>query len=84
MSPLQLRNAITDIPEVSSFMKLHNISALNFGAPAQAIHFDAEIDLSCSNTDLRGVLNRIVTVSSSKFWVVGWDADDKRFIYIDF
>jgi len=84
MSPLKLRNAITETPEVSSFMKLHNISALNFGDPAQASPFDAEIDLRCSNTDLRGVLNRIVKVSTSKVWVVGWDADDKQFIYIDF
>ena len=84
MSRLQLRNAITELPELDKLLKSNNISALNFGTSPDTIHFRLEVDLSIANTDLRGVLNNIVRKNDDKFWVIGWDGDTKDGIYINF
>ncbi len=82
---LQLRNAITELPELGKLLEAHKVSALNFGSSlTDRIAFPANVDLNCADTDVRGILNRIVRESNSKVWVLGWDSDKKDVIYLNF
>jgi hypothetical protein len=85
LNKLQLRNAISELPEVRDLLKVHNVSALNFGSlPSDRIVFPVNVDLNCAATNVRGILNRIIRESNSKLWVVGWDNTRRDTIYINF
>jgi hypothetical protein len=67
----EIRDAITELPEVRSLLEANKMQALNFyyASGSKPISFK-EGELDVSDTDVRGVLNAVVTNGRSKMWVV--------------
>lgn len=67
----QLRDAIVELPEVKTLLKAENVEALNrYYQIRESIYEDKEIELSISNTDVRGILNKVARDSEYKIWVI--------------
>lgn len=66
-----LRDAITNLPEVRSLLDASGVSVWRLGPPTyRSVYTNDEVDLSISDTDVRGVLNKVVRDSEHKIWVV--------------
>jgi hypothetical protein len=70
----QLRDAIGEAPEVKRLLKSRNVTLSKYGdyAYSPSVYTKREVDLSASNTTVRGILNRIVKNSEHKHWAIGW------------
>jgi hypothetical protein len=68
----RLRDAITELPEVQILLKANGISASHYGSFERypSLYSNPNVDLSMSNTDVRGILNKIVRESEHKMWIV--------------
>lgn len=66
-----IRDAITDLPEVENLLRVHEMTVWKLGYPSRrSVYSDDEVDLTISDTDVRGVLNKVVRDSEHKLWVV--------------
>lgn len=67
----ELRNAIAELPEVKIFLDSHNLTVFRLGPPTyRSIYSNDAVDLSISNTNVRGVLNKIIKESEHTSWVL--------------
>ena len=78
----ELRNAILDLPEVKSFLDANGVSVFRLGDPVRASDQIGAVDLSVSDTDLKGLLNKIIRDSERRFWAVSRRPPDIRTIYM--
>src|SRR6185369_8558969 len=56
-----LRNIVADLPEVKSFLDVNDLTVSRLEYPTYpSVYSNADLDLSISNTNVRGVLNKII------------------------
>jgi hypothetical protein len=75
-SIFQVRNAIGDIPEVKRMLEANHKTLFKYTKK--------DVDLSISNTTVRGVLNRVIRDSEHTSWSIGWVPGDKDSLSIRF
>jgi hypothetical protein len=82
----QVRDAIGDIPEVKKLLESNQKTIFKYGdyAYRPSIYTKKDVDLSISDTNVRGVLNRVVRDSEHKSWSLGWFRGDKDALSIRF
>lgn len=78
----ELRNAILDLPEVKSFLDTNGVSVFRLGNPVKRSDPIGGVDLSASDTDVKGLLNKIIRDTERKFWTVGRRSLDINTIYM--
>jgi hypothetical protein len=85
ISKFQIRDSIVNISEVQKLLTSNNIGVERMDYPYhRSIYSNDEVDLSTSNTDVRGVLNKVVRVSEHKIWVVEMYGYDGNKLLISF
>lgn len=78
-----LRNVVVDLPEVKSFLSANNITVSRLEYPTYpSVYSNEALDLSISNTNLRGVLNKIIRDSEHKLWIMKRGAENMRTVQI--
>lgn len=72
LGPSQIRDAIVDLPEVAGLLKVNGITASHYGYFYRhpSVYTNANVDLKTSQTDVRGVLNKVVRESEHKMWII--------------
>jgi hypothetical protein len=78
-----LRNAVADLPEVKSFLNVNYVTVSRLEYPTHpSVYSNGNLDLSISNTNVRGVLNKIIRDSEHKLWIVKRGAAEMRTVQI--
>jgi hypothetical protein len=82
----QVRDAIGDIPEVKRLLESNQKTIFKYGdyAYSPSIYTKKNVDLSISDTNVRGVLNRMIRDSEHKEWSIGWRPGEKDVLSIRF
>jgi len=72
-----------ELPEVHRVLEEHRVTLDKFSdsLSKRSIYADDEVDLATSDTNVRGVLNKIARDSEHKMWDIGW-RDEKKTILI--
>ncbi len=72
LGPSQIRDAIVELPEVLGLLKANAITASHYGYFYRypSLYTNASVDLRSSQTDVRGILNKVVRESEHKMWIV--------------
>jgi hypothetical protein len=66
-----LRNIVADLPEVKNYLDMNDLTVSRLEYPTYpSVYSNADLDLSISNTNVRGVLNKIIRDSEHKLWIV--------------
>jgi hypothetical protein len=66
-----LRNAVADLPEVKDFLDVNDATVFRLEYPTYAsVYSNGDVDLSISNSSVRGILNKIIRDSEHKLWIV--------------
>ena len=70
--PSRIRDAITDLPEVQNLLKANGISPSHYGYFERypSLYTNDKVDLRISETNVRGILNKVVRESEHKMWIV--------------
>jgi hypothetical protein len=85
ITKFDIRNTLADLPEVHSLLEENKITLFKYGDHVYYPSiYTKEVDLSISDTDVRGVLNKVVRDSEHKLWVVGWRDGKKDSLTISF
>lgn len=80
-----LRDAIAGLPEVKSLLDTQNMSVWRLGPPTyRSVYSNDDVDLSISDTDVRGVLNKIIKDSEHKLWTVNRRSGSHNVLEINF
>ena len=80
-----LRDALTNLPEVKRLLDANGMTVWRLGPPTyRSVYTNDEVDLSISDTDVRGVLNKVIRDSEHKLWVVSRRSHTKNTIQINF
>ena len=82
----QIRDAIVDLPEVVGLLKINGITASHYGYFYRypSVYTNANVDLKISQTDVRGILNKVVRDSEHKMWIVSRSGDNLSSLEIGF
>lgn len=82
----QVRDAIGDIPEVKNLLQSKHKTISKYGDYIKypSIYTKKDVDLSISDTNVRGVLNRMVRDSEHKKWSIRWRPGGKDELSIRF
>ena len=80
----QLRDAIGKTPEVKKLLESNNkvLAKYEDYFYYPSIYTKKRVDLSASNTTVRGILNQIVRMSEHKSWSIGWSDKEKKTLAI--
>jgi len=72
LGKFQIRDAIVDLPEVESLLKANGITASHYGYAYSypTPNTNEKVDLSMSDTDLRGVLNKVIRETEHNMWMI--------------
>lgn len=71
LNKFKLRNVVADLPEVKGFLDLNEVTVSRLEYPTYpSVYSNGDLDLSISDTNVRGVLNKIVRDSEHKLWIV--------------
>ena len=85
MNKFEIRDMIVELPEVKALLKAEKVKALNrYYSTRRSIYADDEIDLSISNTDVRGVLNKIARDSEHKIWFIERIGEKREDLLVSF
>ena len=86
INKFELRNTLADLPEVRRVLEANRVTVLRVSDYAYypSIYSNKEVDLSISETDVRGVLNKIARDSEHNLWVLGWRDKKKRTLALGF
>ena len=86
MTKFDLRNTLTDLPEVRTLLEAASITVRKVSdyPYKPSIYSNMDVDLSISDTDVRGVLNKVVRDSEYKLWIMGWGNEKKNSLTISF
>lgn len=80
-----IRDAIYDLPEVKNLLVSNNVGIEKTYYPYyKSIYSNSRVNVGISNTDVRGVLNKVVRDSEHKIWVVEMVGDAKDKLLISF
>jgi hypothetical protein len=67
----KIRDAILELPEIRQLLQANHVAVRPYDyAYGRSIYFNEDVDLGISNTDVRGVLNRVARKSEHKIWFV--------------
>jgi hypothetical protein len=78
-----LRNSVADLPEVKTFLSVNDLTISRLEYPTYpSVYSNADLDLSISNTNVRGVLNKIIRVSEHKLWIMKRGDEKMRTVQI--
>lgn len=78
-----LRNVVADLPEVKGFLDVNEVTVSRLEYPTYpSVYSNGDLDLSISNTNVRGVLNKIVKDSEHKLWIVKRGDEKMRTVQI--
>lgn len=78
-----LRNVVADLPEVKKFLYLNDVTVSRLEYPTYpSVYSKGDSDLSISNTNVRGVLNKIIRDSEHKLWIIKRGAEKMRTVQI--
>jgi hypothetical protein len=81
----EIRDAILDLVEVQNLLTSCRTGIEKYYYPSRrSIYSNDEVDLSISNTNVRGVLNKVARDSEHKIWVVEMYGDEKNKLLISF
>lgn len=81
----KIRDAIVALPEVVALLKANGITASHYGYYYRpSIYTNENIDLSISNTDVRGVLNKVARDSEHNMWMVSRSGDNRTSLDVGF
>jgi hypothetical protein len=80
----QLRDAIGNTPEVKQLLESNDKTLAKYQDYLYypSIYTKKGVDLSASNTTVKGILNQIVRMSEHKSWSLGWSDKEKRTLSI--
>jgi hypothetical protein len=80
----QLRDAIGNTPEVKKLLESNNKTVAKYEDYLYypSIYTKKGVDLSASNTTVRGILNQIIRMSEHKSWSLGWSDKEKKTLSI--
>ena len=85
MNKFQIRDAILDLPEIRALLETEKVEALKRSYPTRrSIYADNQVELGISNTNVRGILNRVARDSEHKMWVVDRIGDKREGLEISF
>jgi hypothetical protein len=85
ISKFEIRNAIVSLDEVRKLLESHKMKLDKHDYKSdRSIYSDDNVDLSISDTNVRGVLNKVIRESEHKLWVVSRVADEKNVFYLGF
>jgi len=85
INKFKLRDVIVDLSEIKALLEAENIEVIKRYYPTRrSIYTNDEVDLSISNTNVRGVLNKVARDSEHKIWVVERIGDKKEFLEVSF
>jgi hypothetical protein len=81
-----IRNNILQLPEVSNLMASNRVGISRFTDYPyhRGVYANDKVDLSISNTNVRGILNKVVRDSEHKIWVVEMAGNNKNQLIISF
>ena len=83
LNKFELRNVVADLPEVKNFLYLNDVTVSRLEYPTYpSVYSNEDLDLSISNTNVRGVLNKIIRDSEHKLWIVKRGAEKMRIVQI--
>lgn len=80
----QLRDALGNTPEVRTLLESNQKTLAKYEdyVSYPSIYTRKEVDVSASNTTVRGILNQIVRISEHKSWSIGWSDKEKKVLSI--
>jgi hypothetical protein len=70
LGKFQIRDAITELPEVVALLKANGITASHYGYVYRGPDTNEKVDLSISGTDVRGLLNKVIRETEHNMWMV--------------
>ncbi len=73
----EVKEAVLDLPEVKALLNEKGITASKLMAFHRPSIYANSVDLSCSDTDLLTILNKIARESEFNFWSLDW-ADNEH------
>ena len=78
-----LRNVVADLPEVKSFLDVNGVTVSRLEYPTYpSVYSNGDSDLSISDTNVRGVLNKIIRDSEHKLWIMKRGNEKMRTVQI--
>lgn len=82
---LNFRETLTRSPELKNLLASYNVRPLNEGFS----HFDFEsfggdFSLDLENISVRSILDSVIQTSSTKYWFIKRDEENKEFFLINF
>lgn len=78
-----LRNAVAELPEVKRFLYVNDVTFSRLEYPTYlSVYSNGDLDLSISNTNVRGVLNKIIRESEHKLWIMKRGTEKMRTVQI--
>lgn len=81
----EIRDEIFVLPEVKNLLRANNIDAKReYYISKRSIYSDENVDLGASNTNVRGILNKIVRVSEHKIWTIAMSGKQHNKLVISF
>src|SRR5258708_17428223 len=87
INKFEVRNRLADLPEVRNLLEANKITVMrlsDYPYSTKSIYSNDQVDFAISDTDVRGVLNKIVRNGEYKLWVLGWCNEKKDTISISF
>jgi len=79
-----LRDAVTDLPEATIFLKTHGLTAVNGASGYPSKPYDDKIDLGMYGVDVRAILNRISRETQMKLWSVSRSGPKNEYLHVSF
>lgn len=82
----RVRDAITELPEIQLLLKANKITATHYAYFERnpVIYDSSNLDVSISNTDVRGILNKIIRESEHKMWIASRSGENLTLLDIGF
>lgn len=79
----KIRDAIVDLPEVKRLLQESKVEILKRSYPSRrSVYSNDDVDLRISNTDVRGVLNKVARESEHKSWTVERIGERKEWLLV--
>jgi len=77
-----IRDAIINLPEVQTFLKLNKVTANRDGYFYRPDRHPSQLDLSSEEVDVRQALNKVIRDSNYKMWIVSRSGAKLEYLHI--
>jgi len=84
LGKFQIRDAITELPEVVALLKANGITASHYGYVYSSPYPNEKVDLNISGTDVRGILNKVIRETEHNMWMVSRSGRNLRSLDLGF